>query len=107
MFWASRSQVGGGGRGQATGTIVPMHSSSNALSFCAWRDLEGPPTGPPASLCPEQDAELKTSVSVLEMRPFKKKPPSASLALSQALCQALCTLCVTCPHPATVPLPSA
>lgn len=79
MFWASGSQVGGGRRGQATGTIVPTHSSSNALSFCAWRDLEGPPQAPQPHPCPEQDAELKTSVSVLEMRPFKNKPPLSEL----------------------------
>ena len=55
MFWGGGSQIGGGGRGQATGTIVPTHSGSKALSFCAWRDLEGAPTGPPTSPCPEQD----------------------------------------------------
>ena len=113
MFWVVGARLvgaGGGREGAGDGRHVPTHRGCKALSLCAWQDLEGAPTGPPASTCPEQDAELKASVSVLKMRPFRNKPPLASLALSQAACQALgtpCALCVACPHPATLPLPSA
>lgn len=73
-----------GREGAGDGRHVPIHRGSKALSLRAWQDLEGAPTGPPASTCPEQDAELKASVSVLKMRPFRNKPPLATLPLLSA-----------------------
>lgn len=81
--WWGREETGDGHVSPHTAALRPSHSVPGGI----WR---GPSKAPqPHRVLSRTDGELKTSVSVFEMRPFKNKPSLVSLDLSQALCQAL------------------